>query len=61
MIDPLAKIKSVITAQREDLAAHLTGGGAQDYAQYSKMVGAMQALDLVMLEVETLEERMLEE
>lgn len=61
MIDPLYKLKRVATEQREDLAAHLVAGGVSDFTAYSKAVGAIQALDLMLAEIAELEQQMAEE
>lgn len=61
MIDPIYKIKKVCSEQRQDLADHIAGGGANDYAEYCKVVGAIQTLDLVLREIEELEKKAVEE
>lgn len=61
MIDPLYKLKSLCTEQRNDLSEHLARGGVADYPAYCKAVGAVQTLDLILAEIELLERRMAEE
>ena len=61
MIDPLYKLKKVATEQREDIAELLVSGGVADFNAYSKAVGAVQALDLILTEIADLEQRMIEE
>jgi hypothetical protein len=61
MIDPIYKLKKVCAEQRQDLSDHLAGGGAVDYSEYCKAVGAIQCLDLVLREIEELEKKSVEE
>jgi hypothetical protein len=61
MIDPLYKLKTICTEQRNDLSEHLARGGVADYPAYCKAVGAVQTLDLVLAEIAELERRMAEE
>lgn len=61
MIDPLYKLKTVATEQREDLMDLLASGGIPDFNAYARAVGAIQALELVLAEIADLERRMHEE
>lgn len=60
-MDPLEKIKRSIAAQRDDLADFILSGSPADYAAYSKAVGALQAMDMVLREVNDIEQKQLEE
>jgi len=61
MIDPLFKLKSVATEQKQDLTDLLASGGVKDFTDYSRAVGAIQALDMMLAEIADLERRMMEE
>lgn len=61
MIDPLHRLKKLCAEQAADLKNHLVGGGAVDYSAYSKAVGAVQALEMVLSEIEEIERLLSEE
>jgi hypothetical protein len=60
-MDGLEKLRRTCREQREGLAELLTGGGVSDYAAYSKAVGAVQALDLVLNEIAEIEKKYIEQ
>lgn len=53
-------LRQDVTMQRADLAAFVTSGGPKDYAGYCKAVGAIQALDMVLMEIDKIEKRQIE-
>lgn len=55
MIDPIHRLKKLCTEQMEDLKGHITMGGAPDYASYTKAVGAVHALGMVLDEIQEIE------
>ena len=61
MIDPMYKLRSLCAEQKADLTDHLAGGGAKDFSEYCKTVGAIQALSMVLGEIEALEKKAVEE
>lgn len=61
MIDPLYKLRKVAEEQKSDLTDLLASGGVTDFNSYSRAVGAIQALDLMLVEIAELERRMAEE
>lgn len=61
MIDPLYKLRKVAEEQRQDLTDLLASGGVNDFTAYSRAVGAIQALELILSEITDLERRMAEE
>jgi len=60
MDDTIKHMRGVCTAQRGDLANHLAAGGAQTYEEYCKAVGAIQALDMVLIELEDVAKKSVE-
>jgi hypothetical protein len=60
-MDPLEKLKRLCREQKDDMAAFMLSGGAQDYPAYCKAVGAAQALELVLNEIADIEKALIEE
>lgn len=60
-MDPLEQLRRTCREQRDGLAELMLGGGVADYAAYSKAVGAVQALDLVLNEIAEIEKKYIEE
>lgn len=60
-MDPIEKLKRVCSEQREDMTQFLASGGVNDYPAYCKVVGALQALDLVLAEIADIEKKLIEE
>ncbi len=60
-MEPFAKLTREVKEQRAGLVEHVVSGAVPDYAAYSKAVGALQALDLVLVHIAELEKKMLEE
>ena len=55
------RLRHILTKQRRDLAEHISAGGAVDYIAYSKAVGAIQTLDMVLVEIADIEKKQLED
>jgi hypothetical protein len=60
-METVDRLRHVFTLQRNDLADHLAAGGAVDHAAYSKIVGAIGVLDMVLAELADIEKKQLEE
>jgi len=60
-MDELDRLRHLIAKQRQDLAEHISAGGAVDYVAYSKAVGAIQTLDMVLVEIADIEKKRLED
>lgn len=60
-MDEFDRLRHILTKQRQDLAEHISAGGAADYVAYSKAVGAIQTLDMVLAEITDIEKKQLED
>lgn len=60
-METVDRLRHVFTLQRNDLADHLAAGGAVDHVAYSKIVGAIGVLDMVLAELADIEKKQLEE
>ena len=55
------RIRHRCREEKEAISAHLVGGGVPDYAAYSKAVGAVQALEMVLSEIDEIEQKYIEQ
>ena len=60
-MDPLEKLKRDLSMQRNDMSNFVTGGGPTDFSAYSKAVGSIQTLDMVLAMIEELENNRIED
>lgn len=54
-------MQRVISQYKEEVELFLAGGGAEDIAQYNRVVGRYEGLKLIERELEDLEKRFIEE
>lgn len=57
----IALMQRVISQYKEEVELFLAGGGAEDIAQYNRVVGRYEGLKLIERELEDLEKRFIEE
>lgn len=57
----IALMQRVISQYKEEVELFLAGGGAEDIAQYNRVVGRYEGLKLIGRELEDLEKRFIEE
>jgi hypothetical protein len=57
----IALLKRVISDYKKEIKEYLAGGGAEDMASYSRIVGRYEALKLIEGELQEIEKRFIEE